>query len=67
MSPPVEFRVEYSQVEGMVAGTSAEPLSSSLHAILLDEAHPAVVESGEYFCEIIRVWFMGLVVRIPPS
>jgi hypothetical protein len=51
----------------VVAGASAEPLSSSLNAILLDKAHPAVVKLGEDFCEVIRVWFMGLIVRVSPS
>jgi hypothetical protein len=64
---PVEFRVEDGEVKGMVAGTSAEPSSSSLHPISLDKTCPAVVELRKYFCEVVGVWFMGLVVRVPPS
>jgi hypothetical protein len=67
VEPPVEFRIEYCQVEGMITGMSAEPSSSSLYAILLDEARPAVVQLGENFREVVRVWFAGLVVRVPPS
>jgi hypothetical protein len=65
--PLVEFRIKDCQIEGMITCSSAEPMSSSLHAISLDETCPVDVKSSEDFCEIIRVWFAGLVVRVPPS
>jgi hypothetical protein len=67
VEPPIEFGVKDCQVKGMIAGTSAEPSSSSLHTVLLDEACPAVIESGEYFHKVVRVRFTGLVIRVPPS
>jgi hypothetical protein len=67
VSPPVEFRVEYGKVEGMIAGAPAEPSSSSLDAKALDEMRPSVIELHKYFCEVVGVWFMGLVIRVPPS
>jgi hypothetical protein len=67
VEPPVEFGVEYCQVEGVVAGASTEPSSSGLHAVSLDETCLVGIELGEDLCEIIWVWFVGLVVRVPPS
>jgi hypothetical protein len=67
VKPSVEFGVKYCKVKGMVAGISAEPSSSGLNAKVLDEAHPSVVKLCEYFCEVVWVGFMGLVIRISPS
>jgi hypothetical protein len=67
VEPPVEFGVKDCQVKGMIAGMSAEPSSSSLHTIPWDEVCPTVIELGEYFREVVRIWFTGLVVRVPPS
>jgi hypothetical protein len=67
VSPLVEFGVEYGEVKGVIAGTPAEPSSSSLDAKALDKTHPSVVELCKYFCEVIGVWFMGLVIWVPPS
>jgi hypothetical protein len=65
--PPVEFGVEYGKVKGMVAGASAEPSSSCLHPIPLDKSCPSNVESCKNLHEVVRVWFTGLVIRVPPS
>jgi hypothetical protein len=51
----------------VITHMSAELSSSSLGAILLDKAHPSIVELHKYFCEVVRVWFLGLVIRVPPS
>jgi hypothetical protein len=67
VGPPVEFRVKNGEIKGMVTGASAEPSSSRLHPISLDKTCPADVELREYFCEVVGVWFAGLVVRVPPS
>jgi hypothetical protein len=67
VGPPVEFRIENGEIKGMVAGASAEPSSSSLHPISLDKTCPAVVELRKYFCEVVGVQFMGLVIWVPPS
>jgi hypothetical protein len=65
--PPIEFGVKYCEVEGMVAGSSAEPSPSSLHPISLDEPCPADVESCKYFREVVGVRLAGLIVWVPPS
>jgi hypothetical protein len=67
MGPLVEFRVKNGEIEGMVTGAPAEPSSSSLHPISLDKSCPSGVEPREYFCEVVGVRFMGLVIRVPPS
>ena len=67
VGPPVEFRIEDGEIKGMVAGTSAEPSSSSLHPISLDKTCPAGVKFREYFCEVVGVRFVGLVIWVPPS
>jgi hypothetical protein len=67
MRPPVEFWVEDGEIKGVVTGAPAEPSSSSLHPISLDKSCPMGVESCEYLCKVVGVWFAGLVVRIPPS
>ena len=65
--PPVEFGVKYGEIEGMITGTSAEPLSSSLHPISLDKTCPSGVESREYLCKVVGIWFARLVIRVLPS
>jgi hypothetical protein len=62
VNPLVEFGVEYGKVKGVIAGTPAEPLCSGL-----DETRPSMVELRKYFCEVIGVRFMGLVIQVPPS
>jgi hypothetical protein len=67
MSPPVDFWAKDGEVEGMITGAPAEPSSSSLHPISLDESCPAGVELHEYFCKVVGVQFAGLVIWVPSS